>query len=76
MLADAMTKTWERSFGELLLAFVTEGKVRLTYCEESWKRELQKRRAGELRIIELPADTNAPEDASSTAHEFQTLAKM
>ena len=55
MIADALTKVWERAHGELLLALILDGKVRLTYCEESWRRELAKRQ-GNVRIITMPED--------------------
>ena len=52
MLADGLTKLSDKAELETLMIFLESGRIRITYCEGSWKKELASSRRGELR--ELP----------------------
>jgi len=71
MVADALTKLWTAAQGQLLLAFLSSGRIRITYCEHSWRRELERSR-GELRQLAVPDPVwqKANHEAES-AHVFQ-----
>lgn len=77
MLADGMTKLSTKSPPpnmDLMLHVLETNDVRITYCEGSWKRELQSRSAG--RLEELPLlNPNAWNPPGDTSHDTrgQTL---
>ena len=67
MLADGMTKLSTKSQPpnlDLLLHVLETNDVRITYCEGSWRKELQSRSAGKLEELPLlnPLSWNPPED--------------
>ena len=56
MLADGMTKLSTKSPPpnlDLLLHVLETNDVRITYCEGSWRKELQSRSAGKLEELPL-----------------------
>ena len=67
MLADGMTKLGTKSPPpnlDLLLHVLETNDVRITYCEGSWRKELQSRSAGKLEELPLlnPLSWSPPED--------------
>ena len=68
MLSDGLTKLSTKSPPpnlDLLLYVLSTNDVRITYCEGSWKRELQSRTAGKLEELPLldPQTWNPPGDS-------------
>ena len=67
MLADGVTKLSTKSPPpnlDLLLHVLETNNVRITYCEGSWKKELQSRTVGKLEELPLltPIAWNPPSD--------------
>jgi hypothetical protein len=77
MLCDALTKRSDKNPApnlDLLHYFLTSGQIRITYCEDSWRRELYKRsEAGTTRLMQLPdpSQWNSPGDT-----EYDTIANI